>query len=331
MKRNNGNLRLKKFVTALVLAGAALLSGGAAVREGPAGLAAELHGPFDLAAGRTEAVQYFLMETQFVHIGFDGKRTGTETYILKLKCVPAVLSGKGGEEYTCAAFQYRLNDGDTLSIPALAGWSYVFVAKPEGKDEKGQVFGIPHGKFDDLADSRGGKFPVGIAYSVYNNFIDFHGFNDVFSRPAAGGRGIQDLKTIGQRVIHAAAFSEPPVNLGARIKEGSVFRNGEVSLEFKGLSIVDGAACALVGYDSGESTLKMIMPLGPDKDMVTVGGSEYKGDLYIDLATRWVRKVTVDEFVVTETRLPGPAPKVDSYTVRHLLLRLVRRQEFDQD
>ena len=50
---------------------------------------------------------------------------------------------------------------------------------------------------------------------------------------------------------------------------------------------------------------KMIMPMSADKDIVTEGGSEYVGDIYIDLATRWVRKATLDEFVVTETRLPA--------------------------
>lgn len=73
--------------------------------------------------------------------------------------------------------------------------------------------------------------------------------------------------------------------------------------------------------------MKMLMAAGPDKDVVINGGSEYKGDLYIDLATRWLRKAMMDEFVVTEAQWPGPAPKVDSYTVRHLALRLVGSQD----
>jgi hypothetical protein len=314
-----------------ILSNAVLLSWSIAAQKAPAEQMALLKGTFDLGAARSQQVQYFRQETQFVHIGFDGKRTGAETYILKLKCLPAAMSGKDGDEYTCREFRLRLNDGPELTVPSLAKWSYIFTLNPEGKDEKGQVLGIPHAKFEGLTDSRGNKLAAGLGYAVYNNFIDFHSFNDIFARPATGGPGIQDLKAIGQRIIHAAAFSEPPVNLGAGIKEGSVFRNGEVSLEFKGLSIIDGAACALVGYDSGESTLKMIMPVGPDKDIVTVGGSEYKGDLFIDLATHWVRKVTMDEFVVTETTMPGPAPKIDAYTVRHLLMRMINQGEFEKD
>lgn len=313
----------------LGLAALVLAARGASGPVDPEKLLKELKGTFDLAGGRAPEVHYFRMETQFVHLGFDGKRTGIETYILKLQCTPAALSGKGGDEYTCREFAVKYNDAPPVTIPALKDWTYVFSATATGMDEKGQVFGVPHAKFEGLADSRGNTLSLGIGYAVYNNFIDFHGFNDVLARPATGGRGVQDLKTIGQRIIHAAAFSEPPVNLGAGIKEGSVFRNGEVTLELKGVGLVDGAACAVVGYDSGESTLRMIMPLGPGKDMETVGGSEYKGDIYIDLKTRWVRKITMDEFLVTETRLPAPAPKVTGYTVRHLLMRMISQEEFE--
>ena len=244
--------------------------------------------------------------TEFVHIGFDGKRTGAETYTVKLRVVPAALSGKGGDEYTVREVLLRSGDGETESIPELAGWSYIYKERAGELDEKGQVFGIPHAKFREPDDEPGAEARWDLAiYPVYNSFVDFHGFCDVFARPMKGGAGIQDLKTIGQAIRHAAAFTEPPVNLGEGIKAGSVFRNGDVRLVFKGIGLVDGAACAIVGYDSGESTLKMIMPMSADKDIVTEGGSEYVGDIYIDLATRWVRRATLDEFVVTETRLPA--------------------------
>lgn len=181
---------------------------------------------------------------------------------------------------------------------------------------------------------KGRAIPAVASYPIYNSFIDFHAFNDEFARPAAGGGGIQDLTAVGRTVRHASAFSEPPVNLGRGIKEGSVFRNGEVRLAFKGVGLVDGAACAIVGYDSGESTLKMIMPQPDGTEIATEGGSQYAGDICIDLAARWVRRVTMDEHVVTETRLPamaggGAARKFPAYTVRHLLTRLVGRDEFE--
>jgi len=57
--------------------------------------------------------------------------------------------------------------------------------------------------------------------------------------------------------------------------------------------ILDGAVCTIVGHDSEDSTLRMRMPIGVEMDVETVGGSEYKGDMYIDLKTRWLRKVTI--------------------------------------
>jgi len=324
------------FMAGAADAGSAATAAGVQAKAKLAKNLAGLNGPFDLAGERKPEVCYFIQETQFIHLGFDGKRTGIETYTVKVKGVPAALSGTGGEEYTVREFSVRTGEGPAETIPALAGWSYVFSVGASGMDEKGQVFGIPHAKFENLTTSRGKKLSTVESYPVYNSFIDFHAFCDVFARPTAAG-GIQDLKEIGQSIRHAAAFTEPPVNLGKGIKEGSVFRNGDVRLVFKGIGLVDGAACAVVGFDSGESTLKMIMPMTADKDIVTVGGSEYLGDIYIDLATRWVRKVTLDEFVVTETRLPsmgqgaaGPGQKIQAYTVRHLLTRMVSREEFEK-
>ena len=280
--------------------------------------------------------------TEFVHLNFDGKRTGAETYTVKLRVFPTALSGKAGDEYTVREVLIKAGEGAAESIPELAGWSYIYRERAGDIDDKGQIFGIPHDKFESLTTSQGRKLSGVAVYPIYNSFVDFHGFCDVFAKPMPGGAGIQDLKALGQSIRHAAAFSEPPVNLGKGIKEGSVFRNGDIRLVLKGVGLVDGAACAIVGYDSGESTLKMIMPMAAGKDIVTEGGSEYIGDIYIDLATRWVRKVTLDEFVVTETKLPamGPAAggaagtgqgqKVQSYTVRHLLTRMVGREEFEK-
>jgi hypothetical protein len=117
-------------------------------------------------------------------------------------------------------------------------------------DEKGQTFGIDRGKFERVVDSTGKALPADKAFHVYNAFIDFHAFCNVFAERATAGRGVQDLKKVGDKLVHAAAFSEPPVG------PGSFFKNGEITLEFKGLSQVNGKLCALIGYDSGESSFK---------------------------------------------------------------------------
>jgi hypothetical protein len=215
------------------------------------------------------------------------------------------------------------------TIPALNLFTYQFDMM-SGIVRKGPVFGIPQESFEGLTDSAGNKLSPDIRYAVYNNFIDFHTFNDVFSRPMKFGKGIQELKYFGDRIVHASALTEAPVSLGTTIKPGSVFRNGQITLELKGISVVDDAACALVGYDSGESTLKLTVALDKDQDALTEGGSEYKGDIYIDLQTDWVRKVTLDEFVVTQSGVANTPTKVYGYTVRHILLRLVSQQEFEK-
>jgi hypothetical protein len=345
--------RRKAWAASLVAAGLAICGwagvgpGGTAAASGrgeaaravaagaklPADLAG-LGGRFDLGGPVKPEVRYYVQATDFVSFGFDGRRTGVVTYTFKMKIVPAALSGKGGDECTVREFSVKTGSGEAETIPSLAGWIYLFRTSASGRDDKGQVLGIPHDKFEGLATNTGRKIPPVGSYPIYNSFIDFHAFNDGFARPADGG-GIQDLTAIGQTVRHASAFSEPPVNLGSAIKEGSVFRNGEIRLVFKGVGLVDGAACAIVGYDSGESTLKMIMPQPDGKELVTEGGSQYAGDIYIDLDGRWVRKVTMDEHVVTETRLPAmaggaPAQKFPGYTVRHLLTRMISRDEFEK-
>jgi hypothetical protein len=292
------------------------------------GLVRDLRGPFDLSIDRKPEAQYFHMQTQFIHICFDGKRTGVETYLLRLRCIPAALSGKNLDEYMCWEFGLQLNGGGITTIPALKLFTYRFdLMSGIGR---GPVFGIPHEPFEGITDSMGNRLSPDIRYAVYNNFIDFHAFNDIFSRPMKFGKGIQELKSVGDRIVHAAAFTEAPVNLGTTIKPGSVFRNGEVTLELKGISVIDGAACALVGYDSGECTLKMIVAQSRDQEVVIVGGSEYKGDIYIDLETGWVRRVTLDEFVVTESEATNATSKIHGYTVRHILLRLVSEMEFEK-
>ena len=60
------------------------------------------------------------------------------------------------------------------------------------------------------------------------------------------------------------------------------------------------------------------------------GGSEYTGDIYIDLANGWVRKVTLNESVVTETYTASRPTRIPGYTVRHILLRLISQQEFEK-
>ena len=272
---------------------------------------------FDFAAPRSGDAQSFEMETRVITYAPDGKRVNTDVLRLALACTP----GPDADRYTCKKFTVQFGNAPEVAVPAVENWSYSFKRTVAGTDEKGQVFGIDHAKFEKLVDANGQPLPADKAYYVYNAFIDFHGFCNVFAEPTVGGKGIQDLKSIGQKIVHAAAFTEPPVNLGSNIAKGSTFKNGEVTLELKGLSLVDDAACAIVAFDSGQSSFQMVINPTPNMEVRAVGASHYKGDLYIDLASRWVRKVTMDELVVAESTVPMLPNKVNAVIERNTVIR----------
>ena len=293
-------------------------------------LGRDLKGPFDLSIDRKPEVQYFHMQTQFIHFGFDGRRIGVETYLLRLRCVPAIISGKKLDEYACREFGLQLNNGALATLPALRLFTYQF-DQMSGIIGKGPMFGIPQEPFHGMKDSLGNQLPPDICYATYNNFVDFHALVDVFSRPMKYVKGIEQLRSIGDRIVHPGAFTEAPVSLDGVVRSGSVFRNGELTLELKGVSLVDDRPCALVNYDSGESTLRMAFTQDDNsEDVMMDGGSEYAGDIHIDLATGWVRKVTLNESVVTQTYTESKPNKIPGYTARHILLRLISQQEFEK-
>jgi hypothetical protein len=297
-------------------------------KESSKGIASYLQQEFELAGERFSERRYYLMETKVIKYALDGKRTGVDTFRLKLEYVPASISGKDQDEYICRQFTVQKGTESEASIPALTGWSYVFV---EGYDEEGRVFGIDHDRFENLESNEGKALPPDMAYFVYNTFIDFHGFCNAFAERTDEGKGIQDLKKVGDKIVHAASFTEPPVSLGSNVAEGSTFKNGEVTLEFKGISLVDDILCSVVAFDSGESSFKMIMQPMPEMEITTVGSSHYKGDLFIDMKSNWVQKVVMDEIVVSETILPMPPHKINGVIERMSTIRSVNESVFSQN
>jgi hypothetical protein len=164
----------------------------------------------------------------------------------------------------------------------------------------------------------------------------FHAFCNIFPQPMGpAGAGVQDLTAIGQKIVHAAAppasviagcpaaSTTGPVDLGSNVAEGSYYKNGEVTLEFKGIGVVNGAACALLGVDSGRGSFAMALRPAPNVEIKTTGGSRYKADIYVNLATHWVSRVDADETVESETILPTPPNKFDAVTERTICIRNV--------
>jgi hypothetical protein len=96
----------------------------------------------------------------------------------------------------------------------------------------------------------------------------------------------------------------------------------------EGVSEANGAACALVGYDSGESSFKMIVNPMPDMTVTTVGSSHYRGDIHKNLASGWVEKVELTETVVSETALPVSAGKLSAVIERRVkITNLIHAEE----
>ncbi len=293
----------------------------------PASDRGPLHGPYDLTTARSSDIQYFTMESRMMSYALNGDRIGTDVFRVSLKCIPQAVSGKEGDEFTCLKFTIQLANAPEAELPAMRNWKYMYRRNSAGIDEKGQVFGIDHAQFNNLVDVNGSPVPPDKGYHVYNAFIDFHSICDVFAERMEGGRGIQDLKNIGEKIVHAAAHSEAPVHLGDKIGKGSTFKNGKVTLEFKGLSLVDEKECALLEYDSGESSFTMNMKPMPNMDIRVVGSSHYRGDIYKDLRSGWVRKANLSEMVVSEVTLPMPPNKVNTVVERSIILENVREGE----
>ncbi|MBN1479595.1 hypothetical protein JXA70_04935 [candidate division KSB1 bacterium] len=279
---------------------------------------------YTLTGDRSKTQQYFRMQSHYIKYTQAGDRSAHEFYRLLLEAHPSADTTK----YTCHRFTIDLKGKKEKSIPALQGWTYPFAPGANGLDDQGQMFSIPHSKFDNLTTDDGQTIDQEHSYAVYNCFIDFHSF-DIFSTSMNEETGIEDLHKIGDFIIHAAANTEPPVNLGNSIEQGSVFRNGEITMQFKGLSRINGKLCALIGYDSGESSFTMKIRATPDMTVETSGSSHYFGDLYIDLDSFWLQKAEMAEFVVSETNIPSMEMKIPGIIERRVTIENMSKKEFE--
>ncbi len=275
-----------------------------------------LENTFDFFIQRKAIQQNYFMHTQFIQMGFGGKRKGTEDYWLRLNHIPKEFSGEKYDKCICEEFHISFNNEERKTIPNLNNWSYTF--DPMSGLGQGNVFGIPHDPFENLKDNKGMIFSSEIKYAIYNNFVDYHALSNVFTMY---GTGIEKIKKIGDKIKHAGAYSRAPISLKNIIKENSVFCNGEITLELIGISSVDGKPCALLKYDSGESTLDMEI-ISEKGNTKTIGGSQYIGEIYLDLQSGWTRKVMLNEFVISERSEPNK-DKEKMYTVRNLQIKLI--------
>jgi hypothetical protein len=279
---------------------------------------------YNLVPQHSKDTQYYEMESKLQKHAPDGTPQGRDVYRLYLRCVPSADSSRE-DEYTCLKFTVQINDSAEVLIPSLTNWKYFF-SLTVGYDKKGQVFGIDHDKFDKLTDENGKLLPIENTYHVYNAFIDFHSMS-VFAEKTTSGNGVQNLKRIGDKIVHGASFSQPPVNLGSTVAEGSYFKNGEITLAFKGLGLINEKTCAILEYDSGESSFYMLMRPMENMKITTKGSSHYWGDIYKDLIGGWIQKAVLHEIVISETDVPGLANKINSVIERSITIKNAKRKD----
>ena len=68
----------------------------------------------------------------------------------------------------------------------------------------------------------------------------------------------------------------------------------------------------------------------PVMRLKTVGVSNYQADIYLDLESKWVRKLDMVLFETTTTTMWG-IPVEKSIPVTNLTIRAVNKAEIDQD
>ena len=74
---------------------------------------------------------------------------------------------------------------------------------------------------------------------------------------------------------------------------------------FKGLGVIDGKKCAIIGFNErGGGYVMYIRPM-PILKVKTKGGTRYSGEIYIDLESLWVKKVNATIIDMTKTTMYG--------------------------
>ncbi len=280
---------------------------------------------FDFTGELVEKSQFFKMESRVITYTPAGLQQTVDVYEVFLQYNPQFTNLNAEKEWTCLSFNIKKSGSPQTNISSLKGYTYNYYP---GIDKKGQVFGIEHKVFENLKDGSGIPLDLSQKYLIYNTFIDFHGFCNVFATPEDDGSGIQDIKSLGQKIIHSAAHSQPPTHLGKDILPGSFFKNGEITLELKGIGQINKRNCALLDFDSGKSSFKMILQPAAGVQAVTTGSSHYRGDIYKDLKSNWIQKVNFQEWVVSETIVTPGDIKQASVIERNAFLVNLEEEEF---
>lgn len=229
------------------------------------------------------------------------------SYRLDLECAPPSGDDGAAVRYRCREFSV-LEDGEPVAhIPSLTNWDYEFAYPTADVAPGGNVFGLPNDRFTGLIDSNGKLIGPQNDFLVYNAFTDYHVLCNVYAQPMPDGPGIQDLRRIGDEILHGTSAAEAPLGNVPGLSEGSTFVHGDVRLIWKGISRVHDRVCAIVGFATTDNHYKMIIEPAPNFTVVTEGKSRHAGDLYIDLESGWVLRAEMSETVVSWMDINGDA------------------------
>ena len=285
---------------------------------------------YNLCGVRSSEPQFYLVQHEVITHTSNGKPKLIDNYKMRLKCEPR--DRKAGEivdKYTCVDFFVKRKNTSEVSIPSLAGWSYEFskqLLNEEGLDSEGRMMGIPHARFDGLTYRNGAKLPIELPYQIYSLFTYFHTCCNMLTEPSQLGVNIEDLRKVGDSTISEIS-PELPIDLGKVILKGSTFKTGKEALEFKGLGIVDDVACAIVGYEATGGSWTAYIQAAPLIKVKTTGGTQNKAEIYIDLASLWVKKATYMITDITKTTMYG-IPVEISVPITTCTIQAVPEAEF---
>jgi hypothetical protein len=285
---------------------------------------------YDLVGKRSTETHYYLVQTEVLIRESNGKRKSIDTFSLHLIVEPGNQSSGEADKFTCARFTVKSKDGHEVTIPSLAGWSYEInkqLLDDRALDEHGQLYAIPEEKFKVLIDNTDKKLSFDAAYQVYSAFVYYHSYTP-FAEPMEG-KGIENLKKIGDKIVLDHSFSEEPIP-GEIAAEGSIYKSGEETLEFKGLSVVDDVPCAIIEGDWGECYLTMYIKPMPLMKLKIAGGSHCQFDIYLDLKSFWVKQLTMTLAEMTQVSMFG-LPISKTVPLTHLLIKAVGKDKFVQD
>jgi hypothetical protein len=290
----------------------------------------ELHREYELVGERSQESHYYIVQSVLATHTGKGVLKSTDIYREYLQVEPGKRSAGEADRFTCKKFSVKRGSASEVGIPSLEGFSYEVnkdLLDGNGIDANGELYSVPEETFEGLKDSSGAQLPFEAGYQVYSAFYYYHSYTD-YAEPTSQGIGIQDLERIGDKVIVEGSYAESPLP-GKLAKDSAFWKNGEITLAFNGLSIVDGKACAVLSLDTGVCHWSMPMTYMPIMNLKTVGVSNYQADIYLGLESKWVRKLELVLFEKTTTTMWG-IPVEKSIPVTKLSIRAISKTEFDE-